>query len=271
MAISQTSPTETDETSEAQLESTASFRAVIEELENSGLPRQDQGRRFEKLVLQYFRKDPYWSEIFSEVKLWADWEDKPQGWPDLGVDIVGKFAEGVEGESDWAAIQCKFYDRSRKLSHKDLAGFLAASERSRQRILISTADLNRNAAKLAGEVDPHLTCLTEGQLAQAKFRWATLKEQIEATRYVGKVFSPRADQLEAILSVLEAFWGVGAETLPPEWLETLAESGQDFVSDNSDVDVETASSGSVGRAGDAGNSGDGDKKISVAGDPPPIW
>jgi len=205
-----------------RLQGTASFRAVLEELDNSALTPQQKGRRFERLVLQYFRKDPYWSEIFSEVRLWNEWEDKPQGWPDLGVDIVGKFADSLGGESDWAAIQCKFYDKSNKIAAPELSKFLGASERSRQRILISTSELNRNAAKLAESAKPHLTHLNLGKLAQAKFQWATLAEQVEATDYVGETYTPRADQLVAISAVLRRFYGAAPDVLPDGWQQILA-------------------------------------------------
>jgi len=228
------------EVSEAeQLQGTASFRAVFEELENSALTPQQKGKRFERLVLQYFRKDPYWSEIFSEVRLWNDWEDKPEGYPDLGVDIVGKFTDSLEGESDWAAIQCKFYHKSHKINAKAIKDFKAASEKSRKRIFVSTSELNRNAALLAEDSKPHLTHLNLGKLAQAKFQWATLAEQAEATDYVGETYTPRADQLVAISAVLRRFYGAEPDVLPDEWQQILAGvRSEDF---NSVSPPETAS------------------------------
>jgi len=205
-----------------QLEGTASFRAVLEELDNSALTPQQKGRRFERLVLQYFRKDPYWSEIFSEVRLWNDWEDKPEGYPDLGVDIVGKFTDSLEGESDWAAIQCKFYHKSHKINAKAIKDFKAASEKSRKRIFVSTSELNRNAALLAEDSKPHLTHLSLGKLAHAKFQWATLAEQVEATDYAGETYTPRTDQLVAISAVLWRFYGAAPDVLPDEWQQILA-------------------------------------------------
>ena len=187
---------------------TASFAAVIDELEQADITPQRRGRRFERLMLQCFRKDPYWSSVFSEVKLWEDWEDKPTGWPDLGIDIVAKFADSVEGEPDWCAIQCKYHKRTNKVNKTDLSKFLAASESSfRQRILACTSDLNRNALKVAEKANPHLTILDWPKLAQSKFKWATLRENVEATQYTGVSFKPRPHQVAAINNVLSGFYG----------------------------------------------------------------
>ena len=187
---------------------TASFAAVIDELEQADITPQRRGRRFERLMLQCFRKDPYWSSVFSEVKLWEDWEDKPTGWPDLGIDIVAKFADSVEGEPDWCAIQCKYHKRTNKVNKTDLSKFLAASESSfRQRILACTSDLNRNALKVAEKANPHLTILDWPKLAQSKFKWATLRENVEATEYTGVSFKPRPHQVAATNNVLSGFYG----------------------------------------------------------------
>ena len=210
------------------LEGTASFRAVIEELENSSLTKQERGRRFERLMLQYFRKDPWYSKAFTDVRLWNDWEDKPQGWPDLGVDIVAKLADSIEGESDWCAIQCKFYAPKNKIAKPDLDKFLGASEWCRQRIFVSTSDFNKNAAKIAQEAKPHLTHITAGMLAQAKMEWATQAEQIDETKYVGEPYTPRADQLAAIMCVMRNFYGTKITDLPREWQEILSNECPDM-------------------------------------------
>ena len=201
-----------------QMESAAgytpgTFNHVWQQMINSSLSNQDKGKRFELLILHYLKAHPSWNEMFSDVKLWVNrneiegWDDNVTGTlghGDIGVDIVAKFAQSEEGESDWMAIQCKFSsDDSKTLPKKQVESFLNESRFARQRILATIKTPSSNVMKQLMQDDKPVTVLDLDMLRQAKFYWATLEERIEKTRYTGKPYEILDHQKEAIDSVID--------------------------------------------------------------------
>ncbi|URR34964.1 hypothetical protein NBE99_09980 [Thermosynechococcus sp. HN-54] len=79
----------------------AEFRAAAES-------KQDWGDRFEQLMQAYFRTDPYYQDLFSNLWLWWEYPQRDNS-GDIDTDLVTK--ERISGEF-WA-IQCKFYRHPR--------------------------------------------------------------------------------------------------------------------------------------------------------------
>ena len=88
------------------------------------------GTKFEHLIKNYFKTDPLRTKEFREVWLWK--EDacpgkgalekihKKRTKKDHGIDLVAQRFDGT-----LCAIQCKCYERSRKLAENDVSNFLA--------------------------------------------------------------------------------------------------------------------------------------------------
>ena len=88
------------------------------------------GTKFEHLIKNYFKTDPLRTKEFSKVWLWK--EDacpgkgalekihKKRTKKDHGIDLVAQRFDGT-----LCAIQCKCYERSRKLAENDVSNFLA--------------------------------------------------------------------------------------------------------------------------------------------------
>ncbi|NEQ35642.1 MAG: hypothetical protein F6K40_04740 [Okeania sp. SIO3I5] len=104
--------------------------------ENSHSPRE-LGEKFEKLMLNYLKKEPNYQQYFSEVWLWMDFP-KRGNMPDTGIDLVGL----VRDTGDYCAIQCKCYSPDQTLEKSDIDSFFTASGTNlfKKRMIISTTN-----------------------------------------------------------------------------------------------------------------------------------
>lgn len=154
----------------------ASIHDVLEGLRGTALDERDKGDKFERLVLNLLRTEPEWVNRFSDVWLWSEWPGRA-GRPDTGIDLVAKHRD----REGYAAIQCKFYDPSHRVSKGDLDTFLSASGGREfvSRYFFDTADnWNSNALETAlhqavpvQRVD--LAYLDGAKVDWSRFSWST--------------------------------------------------------------------------------------------------
>ncbi len=189
------------------------FNEALAEIRASSLSQTEKGARFERLILQLFRQDPLYQQEYRQVWLWPDWPDRPSR--DLGIDLVAERADGA----GFAAIQCKCYDEGASVTKQDADAFMAASSLNMftARIFITTGALAGTPLRQLTDANNHppVSILYTQDLSERDFHWATLTEQVEATRYTGRKFTPRADQTEAIRSTLGRLYGHWR--VPDEW------------------------------------------------------
>lgn len=107
------------------------------------------GRDFERLVCDFFKSDKYYSQRFSKVYMWNEWEGR-EG-QDIGIDIVAR--EQLPSYKQTAkncAIQCKCYDDNTTLSQDDVSAFIAearADSNFSSMILVFTGEkISKHAA-----------------------------------------------------------------------------------------------------------------------------
>ena len=81
------------------------FSKVVEKLNSQKFSNKEIGSIFEKLMKNYFLKDPKYS-VLENVYLWDEFPFKRQfsSDQDIGIDLVAKTKSG-----EYWAIQCKFY------------------------------------------------------------------------------------------------------------------------------------------------------------------
>jgi predicted helicase len=147
-----------------------SIHEVLETLRGTALDERDKGDKFERLVLNLLRTEPEWVNRFSDVWLWSDWPGR-EGRPDVGIDLVAKHRE-MDG---YAAIQCKFYDPSHRVSKGDLDTFLSASGGTEfaSRYFFDTADnWNSNAKETAQHQAVRVQRVDLAYLDEAKVDWS---------------------------------------------------------------------------------------------------
>ncbi|MEZ5312497.1 MAG: restriction endonuclease [Thermoanaerobaculia bacterium] len=95
---------------------------------------RDLGDRFERMQ-QFFRVDPLYAALFSEVWMWNEWPKKGQV-GDVGIDLVAQH----RATGEYFAIQCKFYLPEHTLSKGDIDSFFTALGKPQfsQGIIVST-------------------------------------------------------------------------------------------------------------------------------------
>ncbi|MFF3361101.1 DEAD/DEAH box helicase [Streptomyces misionensis] len=98
---------------------------------------RDRGTRFEQLMVEYLRKDPEWSEQFSQVWMYADWPGSADDRRDVGIDLVAQ----DRATGGYCAIQCKFHEPDHRVEKSDIDSFFTASGKGvfTRRLIISTA------------------------------------------------------------------------------------------------------------------------------------
>lgn len=90
--------------------SKSSISEILKQYREISRSERELGERFERLMLNYLKKDTTYQQYFSEVWLWMDFP-KRGNMPDTGIDLVGL----VRDTGDYCAIQCKCYDLERTL------------------------------------------------------------------------------------------------------------------------------------------------------------
>ncbi len=80
--------------------------AVLDDLRSRSIDELHQGKLFERLIVQYLKTDPFYTNTLAEVWPWAEWPQRPADWKadNTGIDPVAQTHEGT-----FWAIQCKFY------------------------------------------------------------------------------------------------------------------------------------------------------------------
>jgi predicted helicase len=115
----------------------STLETILEKLRASASDTRDQGDRFERMMLQFFKVDVEWAQRFDDVWLWMDWPDRP-GHSDHGIDLVASERES----GDLVAIQCKFFDPGTTIYKHHIDSFLSESGKQpfKGRIVVTTTD-----------------------------------------------------------------------------------------------------------------------------------
>jgi predicted helicase len=86
------------------------INTILDEFRQNANSPRDLGDKFERLMVQYLKTDPFYKQHFSEVWMWMDFP-KRGNMPDTGIDLVA-----IERDTgDYCAIQCKCYAEDQTL------------------------------------------------------------------------------------------------------------------------------------------------------------
>ncbi len=126
--------------------------SILTQFREDALNNRDLGDRFERMMQQFFRVDPLYASLFSEVWMWNEWPLKGQV-GDVGIDLVAQ--DRATGE--YFAIQCKFYLPEHTLSKADLDSYFTALGKPlfSKGIIVSTTDQwGKNALDALNQTKP---------------------------------------------------------------------------------------------------------------------
>ena len=102
-----------------------SIHSILNEIRLKATNEKEKGTDFERLMKQWFKTDPRYSNL-EKVWLWEEFPPKKDfGGKDLGIDLVARTDYG-----DYWAIQCKCYAEDARIDKPDVDSFLANASRS---------------------------------------------------------------------------------------------------------------------------------------------
>lgn len=160
---------------------------------------REKGTYFEELTRAYFKNEPTYADLYSDVWMYADWaKEYGRDGKDVGIDLVAK----TRDTNEYHAIQCKCYDETYKLQKSDIDSFFTASGQApfSHRIIISTTNnWSSNAeAALVGQ-NPPVTKIDLQALEDSVIDWS--KYQPNTTVQIKVKNKPRPHQQTAITKV----------------------------------------------------------------------
>ena len=149
-------------------EALAKIRAETDDQEDisrkgSTVRKTARGAAFERLMLDYFKKDSIYGDEFTDVKLWYDWYQES----DTGIDLVARDRHG-----NLVGIQCKCWADDSSISLDDIATMFTVKDRKKmdRLVLVFTGQtLTTNAQKTCEE--SKVTVLMQSDLRKSSFDW----------------------------------------------------------------------------------------------------
>ena len=132
---------------------------------------REKGTYFEELIRTYFRHEPRFADLYSDVWLFSDWA-KAHGHiaKDTGIDLVAK----TRGTEEFHAIQCKCYAEDYRVRKADIDSFFTASGQApfTQRIIVTTTnDWSENAENALIGQTPPVYKITLQDLEDSQIDW----------------------------------------------------------------------------------------------------
>ena len=179
------------------------IETILDQLYFSATDTRDQGDKFERLMVQFFKTDVEWSARFDEVWSWMSWPGRPHQ-ADHGVDLVARERD----TGDLVAIQCKFYDPAATISKQDIDSFLSESGKHpfRGRIVVTTTDhWGRNAEQaIAGQQIP-VQRVRFRDLAESSIDWSQFDLSTPEVMELKERKRLRPHQVRALEKVRDGF------------------------------------------------------------------
>ena len=162
---------------------------------------REHGTYFEELIIQYFKNEPIYKDLYNEVLTYADWAEQQElDRSDAGIDLVAK----TQGTNEYHAIQCKFYEADHKIQKSDIDSFFTASGKKpfTHRIIVTTTNNWSNHAEDALQnQQPPVTKIDLNDLENSQINWG--KYQPNQTLILKPKKQLRPHQEQALKAVKE--------------------------------------------------------------------
>lgn len=145
------------------------LKSILDQLRDDARNNRDLGDRFERMMQQFFRVDPLYAALFSEVWMWNEWPLKGKV-GDVGIDLVAQH----KATGEYFAIQCKFYLPEHTLGKGDIDSFFTALGKPQftKGIIVSTTDKWGKNALDALNQTKSVTRLSVHDLEQSPIDWS---------------------------------------------------------------------------------------------------
>lgn len=161
------------------------LQQLLADFREQTLTERDKGTSFEKLMIQYFKTEPLYKQLYASVLTYSDWVDQfgdefgVANKKDTGIDLVA-----MTPDKQFHAIQCKNYSPDHTVSKKDIDSFFTASGKSyfSQRIIVATTDKwTDNAHQSLENQNPPVSKIDLHHLEHSVIDWSQYREDTRPT------------------------------------------------------------------------------------------
>jgi predicted helicase/SOS-response transcriptional repressor LexA len=176
-----------------------SLGQILAQFRDDARNNRDLGDRFERMMQQFFRVDPLYAGLFSEVWMWNEWPLKGQ-MGDIGIDLVAQH----KATGEYFAIQCKFYLPDHTLGKADIDSFFTALGKPlfSNGIIVSTTDnWGKNAIDALNQTKS-VARIGISDLEQSPIDWSKFDTRKPGQLKRSKKNSIRAHQQNALDDVI---------------------------------------------------------------------
>ena len=177
----------------------SALQNLLDQYRQAAQTEREKGSYFEELTCTYFRNEPTYSDLYSDVWLYSDWA-KQQGLDgrDTGIDLVAK----THGTEEYHAIQCKLYTEDHKIQKRDIDSFFAASGQkpfTRRYIVTTTNHWSEHADATLKNQQPAVSKIDLHDLESSQIDWAQYQPNKTPVLKDKKILRPhQKDALEAV-------------------------------------------------------------------------
>ena len=178
---------------------------ALDPIVNGSITAHEKGAKYEAACVFFLKSDPYWSGYFSRVGTLEEarsWDGCPiRDGKDIGIDLVAQ----VAGTGEWAAIQCKCYDSSKKLPKGVCDSFFAHAlmHPGVDRLMVMTTAAGPGANLSAQLEGGSCMFIDSAKMALSEIDWVPFIDGGEAPERV--TYDLRPHQEEAVAAIEAAF------------------------------------------------------------------
>ncbi len=181
------------------------LQQLLADFRDQTLTERDKGTSFEKLMIQYFKTEPLYKQLYASVLTYSDWVEQfgdelgVANKKDTGIDLVA-----MTPDKQFHAIQCKNYSSDYTIKKSDIDSFFTASGKSyfSQRIIVATTDKwTENAHQSLENQNPPVSKIDLHHLEHSVIDWSQYREDTRPTLKRQKELYPH--QESALSSVVK--------------------------------------------------------------------
>ena len=166
------------------------LETILAKYRSTSMTEREKGSYFEELIRTYFRNEPRFAHLYSDVWLFADWAHA-HGFSakDTGIDLVAK----THGTEEFHAIQCKCYAEDYRVRKADIDSFFTASGQkpfTLRYIVTTTNDWSDNAENSLHSQTPPVYKIDLHDLETSQIDWAKYQPSAAAVLKPKKQLRP---------------------------------------------------------------------------------
>lgn len=181
----------------------SALNKLLEHYRSTSKTEREKGNYFEELTVTYFKNEPTYKDLYSDVWLYSDWaEEQGIDGRDTGIDLVAK----TNGTNEYHAIQCKCYAEDYRIQKSDIDSFFTASGKkpfTHRLIVTTTTKWSEHAEDAMADQNTPVSKIDLDDLENSQIDWSKYESNQAPT--LKKKFDPRPHQQIAIDNVIREF------------------------------------------------------------------